>query len=79
MTQRDQIAASIWPHLAGDRPAPSEQPRAASALAASMWPSLAPKKPPKVRVGLTNNQTTEATRYGAGYTGYQEALRWRRR
>jgi hypothetical protein len=38
MTQRDLIARSIWPNSpnsAGDRPAPSEQPRTASALASA--------------------------------------------
>ena len=45
MTRRNDQAAAIWPHLAGDRPVPREQPRQTSPLAASMYPSLAPPKP----------------------------------
>jgi hypothetical protein len=76
---RSDIAASIWPHLAADRSAPSEQPRStASPLATSMYPKLVPPKPPKVRLALDKIRN-EADWYGAGYESYQAALRWRRR
>jgi hypothetical protein len=67
MTQRDQIAQAIWPHLAGDRPAPSEQPRPADPLAAAMYPNLAPKKPPpNVRTALNKIGRPQAAHFNAG-------------
>jgi hypothetical protein len=45
MTQRSDTAASIWPHLAADRPAPRAQPRQPSPLAAALYPALVPKLP----------------------------------
>jgi hypothetical protein len=45
MMRRNEQAAAIWPHLAGDRPAPRETSRQTSQLAASMYPKLAPPKP----------------------------------
>jgi hypothetical protein len=51
MSDNRTIAASIWPRLAADRPAPSPSPQQRpSSLAASMWPSLvvaAPKPVPE--------------------------------
>jgi hypothetical protein len=48
MTQRNDMAASIWPHLAKDRPAPSAQPRDRNLLAEALYPNLVPKKPPPI-------------------------------
>jgi hypothetical protein len=61
MTTRNQIAASIWPNLAADRPTPSEQPRSTNALANSMWPSLAPKKQPPPHILLIRQLLKETT------------------
>jgi hypothetical protein len=45
MTQRNEMAAVIWPHLARHRPAPRETPGSTSPLAAAMYPNHAPKPP----------------------------------
>jgi hypothetical protein len=45
MAPRNETAASIWPHLAADRPAPRETPRQTSPLAAALYPNLVPPKP----------------------------------
>jgi hypothetical protein len=51
MTTRSEQANALWPHLAGDRPAPRETPRSTSPLASAMYPklaSLAPKPQPSI-------------------------------
>jgi hypothetical protein len=45
MTRRNEQAGAIWPHLAGDRPAPRETPRQTSPLAQAMYPKHVPPKP----------------------------------
>jgi hypothetical protein len=46
MATRNEMAASIWPHLPADRPAPRATPRPRDPLAAAMYPKLASLAPP---------------------------------
>jgi hypothetical protein len=62
MPDNRTIAASIWPHLAADRPAPSpSQQSRPSGLAASMWPSLVPPKPASPHIVLIRKLLKETT------------------
>jgi hypothetical protein len=46
MSQRNELAAALYPHLAADRPAPREMPHQTNPLAARLYPGLVPKPPP---------------------------------